>query len=68
MDFTLKRWADRKGNIVEWGNIVGPYLGQSFREEFSNEEEAKERERQAKACESICDTREPIALKRISLR
>lgn len=58
----LKRWAQRDGCTVEWGNIVGCYLGQQFRETFATEEQAIERERQAKACEAIGAEREPVAL------
>ena len=68
MNFELKRYADRDGRKVHWGNIVGHFLGQEFREEFATEEEAKERERQAMALEAIGDKREPIALKREIVR
>ena len=64
MEFKLTRWAERKGTVVEYGNIVGPYLGQQFREEFATEADAIERERQAKACEPITDDRMPVPLKR----
>jgi hypothetical protein len=67
MDMKLTRWAMRKGRTVEWGNVVGPFRGQEFREAFRDEAEAKERERQAKACENIGDTRVPVALKREQL-
>ena len=68
MNFKLNRWAKRTGTTVEWGNLIGPFVGQSFRETFSTEDEAIERQRQAKACESIGVDREPIALERLDLR
>jgi len=68
MDFKLKRWAERTGKTVCWGNIVGPWLGQEFEELFRTEEEAKERERQALAGEPIGKTREPIAVRRKTIR
>lgn len=64
----LARWADRKGKIVKWGNMVGPYCGQEFEEEFATESQAKERERQVLACEAIGDDREPVAIKRKVIR
>ncbi len=63
----LNRWAERKGNIVRWGNVIGSYCGQEFEEEFNSEEEAIERERQAKACEAIGAEREPVAIRRTQL-
>ena len=45
-----------------------PYRGQEFEEEFNTEEEAKEREKQAVACEPIGDGREPVAARRIKVR
>ena len=66
--FQLKRWADRKGRTVKWGNIVGPYIGQEFEEKFSTTAEAKERERQVNALEPIGDTREPVPISRKRLR
>ena len=60
----LERWADRKGTTVEWGNIVGWLQGQTFREVFKTEDEAKERERQALAKEAIGADRAPIATER----
>ena len=67
INMELKRWADRKGTTVEWGNLVGCYRGQEFRETFATEEDAIERERQAIACEDIGDSRKPIAIKREKL-
>jgi hypothetical protein len=67
-ELKLKRWAERKGCTVEWGNMVGSYLGQSFRETFQTEAEAVERERQALACEDIGDDRVPVPLRRDCLR
>ena len=67
MTFKLRRWAGRKGKTVEWGNVIGPYVGQSFRETFSTEAEAIERKRQAEACEAIGRDREPIAIERVPL-
>ena len=64
---SFSRWAVRKGTVVEWGNLVGPYLGRQFRETFGNEVEAIERERQAMALEPISIGREPIALVRVRL-
>lgn len=58
----LVRWADRKGCVVQWGNIVGAYRGQEFEEEFATEIDAEERERQAKAGEAISADREPVAV------
>ena len=63
----LTRWADRTGKTVKWGNNVMGFRGQEFSETFATEEEAIERERQAKAGEAIGDNRKPIALKRIQL-
>jgi hypothetical protein len=63
MNYKLKRWAKRDACIVEWGNVVGPYIGQEFRETFATEEEAKIREQQALACEAIPADREPIPFK-----
>ena len=68
MEMKLQRWATRNGTTVEWGNVVGGYCGQEFRETFATETEAIERERQAKACESIAANRVPIALKRKQTR
>jgi len=68
MEFKLARWAERKGKIVKWGNMVGPYRGQEFEETFKTNKQAIERERQAKACEAIGDKRVPIPLKRVDLR
>ena len=65
LEYKLRRWAERKGKIVRWGNVVGPYRGQEFEEEFGTEEEAKERERQAVACEPIGNESEPVAVRRI---
>jgi hypothetical protein len=67
MTLELHRWAERKGTTVTWGNIVGQYNGQSFRETFATEAEAIERERQARACEPIGAAREPIAAERVNL-
>jgi hypothetical protein len=66
-EYKLRRWAERDGKIVKWGNVVGPYRGQEFEEEFGTEEEAKERQRQAVACEPIGDDREPVARRRIRI-
>ena len=63
----LSRWAERKGNTVEWGNIIGGYIGQTFRETFNTEAEAIEREKQALACEPIGEDRQPIAIERVRL-
>lgn len=65
--YELRRWADRKGCVVRWGNLVGPYRGQEFEEEFRTEEEAMQRERQALACEPIPDDKEPIPIRRVNL-
>jgi len=59
----MARWAERKGKTVEWGNIIMGMCGQQFRETFKTEKQAEERERQAKAGESIGD-RKPIPIKR----
>lgn len=64
IDAKLTRWAERKGLTVRWGNVIGGYCGQSFEETFATEKEARERERQALACEPIGDERPPIAQKR----
>ena len=63
IEFKLNRWAERKGKIVRWGNVIGPWRGQEFEEEFETEEEAIERERQAKACEPIGNPK-PKAIRR----
>lgn len=64
----LVRWTDRKGCIVQWGNVVGgSYRGDEFEEEFDTEAEAKERERQVKAGEGIGADREPVAIRRVRL-
>ena len=63
----LKRWANRAATTVEWGNLVGGFRGQSFRETFATEADAIERERQATAGESIGVDRAPIALTREDL-
>ena len=63
----LTRWAERKGKIVRWGNIIGMWRGQEFEETFATEEEAIERERQALACEGIGDERLPIPVERKEL-
>ena len=68
LEHKLRRWAERDGKTVKWGNIVGPYRGQEFEEEFGTEEEAIERQRQAVACEAIGDGREPVAVRRIKIR
>lgn len=68
MTYKLSRWAKREGKTVSWGNVIGPYLGQAFEETFATEDEAKERQRQAEACESIGDDRPPVPLKRTDLR
>ena len=64
-EIKLKRYAVRRGKVVEWGNVVGPYVGQQFEETFATEAEAEERERQALACEPIRTERAPIALERV---
>ena len=64
MQVQLNRWAMRNGNVVEWGNVVGGFCGQEFREVFATEAEAVERERQAKELEAIGADRLPIALSR----
>lgn len=64
LNYTLQRWAERKGCLVRWGNIVGPFCGQEFTETFATEAEAQERERQALALEAIPDDRAPVALTR----
>ena len=68
METKLRRWAERNGRTVEWGNLVLGHRGQEFRETFATEEQAAERERQALACEPIGVTREPVAVRRESLR
>ncbi len=65
--FQFNRWAERSGCTVTWGNLVGPYQGQEFRETFKTEAQAKERERQAIAKEAIPKDREPIPLEREQL-
>ncbi len=65
--FQFNRWAERKGRTVKWGNLVGPYRGQEFRETFKTEAQAKERERQAIAKEAISKDRKPIPLRRKQL-
>ena len=64
---TLRRWVDRQGKIVCWGNMVMGYRGQEFEEIFATEEEAIERECQAKAGEGIGEKRSPVAIKRSRL-
>lgn len=64
----FQRYAERRGKTVEWGNIIGPYIGQQFRETFATEEEAEERKRQALALEPIGSNRPPIAVSREKLR
>jgi len=64
MKLQLVRWAKRVGKTVSWGNIVGPYSGQSFLEIFQTIDEARERERQALAKEPIGSDRLPVALSR----
>jgi len=64
MEMKLVRWAQRKGKVVEWGNVVGIYRGQEFRETFKTEKQAIEREVQAKGEEAIGEDRKPVALKR----
>jgi hypothetical protein len=61
----FQRWARRTGGTVEWGNIIHGFIGQSFRETFSTEDEAIEREKQAVACEAIGADRLPVALERV---
>jgi len=61
-EITFRRWAERNGKTVKWGNVIGPYCGQEFTETFTTEKEAKERERQALALEAIGDEKKPIAL------
>jgi len=68
LNFELRRYADREGCAVQWGNIVGTFLGQEFKEVFATETEAIERERQALANEAIGDDRKPIAIKRERMR
>lgn len=63
----LRRWAERHGTTVCWGNLVMGYRGQEFEETFVNEQEAEERERQATAGEAIGDARVPIAQRRIRI-
>jgi hypothetical protein len=65
--YSLKRWAQRDGATVEWGNVVAGMSGQSFRETFATEAEAIERERQARAGEAIGADREPKATARQEL-
>lgn len=65
---TLRRWAERKGTILRWGNVIGTYAGQEFEETFRTVAQAKERERQALAGEAIGPVREPVALRRRDLR
>ncbi len=63
----FSRWAERKGKVVRWGNIIGGHIGQQFEEEFESEEQAQERERQAVNCEAITEEREPGAVRREKL-
>lgn len=60
----LRRWAERNGKVVRWGNVIGPFLGQEFEEVFATVAQAKKRERQALACEEIGADRAPVALRR----
>lgn len=39
--FRLVRYAERRGDTVTWGNVVGPYLGQSATWRFADEHEAE---------------------------
>ena len=64
----LTRYADRKGCMVHWGNIIGGFLGQEFKETFKTEAEAIERERQALANEIIEIGRYPRAIKTDKIR
>lgn len=65
IDTKLRRWAEiRGGTTVEWGNVIGIWNGQAFRETFATPEQAEERKRQALACEAIGVEREPVALTR----
>lgn len=56
----LVRWVKRDGLVVTWGNIIEAYQGQSCRDTMATEADAIERERQANACESLADDREPV--------
>ena len=67
MEPKLNRWAERKGRTVKWGNVVMGMCGQQFEETFASVEEAKERERQALACEPI-GNRLPIPIERKAIR
>ena len=62
MEIKLRRWAERTGCTVKWGNIIGSYVGQEFCEVFKTEADAITRERQALACEPIGKDREPVAV------
>ena len=64
MSAQLTRWAERDGATVRWGNVIGGHIGQTFRETFTTEADAQERERQATAGEAIGPDRQPVALDR----
>ena len=65
--FSLQRWTNRDGKTVSWGNIIAGMSGQAFSETFATEDQAVERERQAKAGEPIRADREPVAVERIDI-
>ena len=64
----LKRYADRKGKTVHWGNIIGGFCGQEFIEEFATESQAKTREKQAKSGQAIPNDCKPIPKKKTVIR
>lgn len=67
LEAKLNRWARREGTTVEWGNVIGGYRGQEFREIFGTVADARKRERQANAGKPIGEDRQPVALKRVIL-
>ena len=67
-EYQLRRWAQRDGSTVTWGNVIGGMSGQSRRQTFATEADAIERERQALACESLGAEREPIPVEDVEIR
>lgn len=43
--FELNRWVERKGKRVEFGNVVGPHVGETYKYEFPTEEMARKFEK-----------------------
>lgn len=37
----MKRWVQRTGKVVEFGNVVGAYTGKTYKYEFPTESLAK---------------------------